>query len=100
MPTFPVTITESFIVWGKSYAEVQQACLSAELSGESNVLEFTAAQPFPMFGIAKDGAPQIITETMDLGTVSLVRAVARVDIGIGTKNADNNTGTKAACRLP
>lgn len=79
---------------GKSYAEVQQACLSAELSGESNVLEFTAAQPFPMFGIAKDGAPQIITEMMDLGTVSLVRAVARVDIGIGTKNADNNTWNK------
>ena len=79
---------------GKSYAEVQQACLSAELSGESNVLEFTAAQPFPMFGIAKDGAPQIITETMNLGTVSLVRAVARVDIGIGTKNADNNTWNK------
>lgn len=79
---------------GKSYAEVQQACLSAELSGESNVPEFTAAQPFPMFGIAKDGAPQIINETMDLGTVSLVRAVARVDIGIGTKNADNNTWNK------
>lgn len=81
---------------GKSYAEVQQACLSAELSGESNVLEFTAAQPFPMFGIAKDGAPQIITEMMDLGTVSLVRAVARVDIGIGTKNADNNTWNKGS----
>ena len=79
---------------GKSYAEVQQACLSAELIGESNVLEFTTAQPFPMFGIAKDGAPQIITETMNLGTVSLVRAVARVDIGIGTKNADNNTWNK------
>lgn len=78
---------------GKSYAEVQQACLSAELIGESNVLEFTA-QPFPMFGIAKDGAPQIINETMDLGTVSLVRAVARVDIGIGAKNANNNTWNK------
>lgn len=84
---------------GKSYAEVQQACLSAELSGESNVLEFTAAQPFPMFGIAKDGAPQIITETMNLGTVSLVRAVARVDIGIGTKNADNNTWNKGGVPL-
>ncbi len=84
---------------GKSYAEVQQACLSAELIGESNVLEFTAAQPFPMFGIAKDGAPQIITETMNLGTVSLVRAVARVDIGIGTKNADNNTWNKGGVPL-
>lgn len=79
---------------GRSYAEVQQACLSAKLTGESNVPEFTAAQPFPMFGIAKDGTPQIINETMDLGTVSLVRAVARVDIGIGTKNANDNTWNK------
>lgn len=79
---------------GKSYAEVQQACLSAELAGENNVLDFTAQQPFPMFGIAKDGTPQIIDATMDLGTVSLVRAVARVDIGIGSKNADNNTWAK------
>lgn len=63
------------------------------------MLEFTAAQPFPMFGIAKDGAPQIITETMNLGTVSLVRAVARVDIGIGTKNADNNTWNKGGVPL-
>lgn len=77
---------------GKSYAEVQQACMSAELIGE-NVPEFTDQQPFPMFGIAKDGEPQSINEKMDLGTVSLVRAVARVDIGIGTKNANNNTWT-------
>lgn len=81
---------------GKSYAEIQRACLSAELAGESNVPEFTAQQPFPMFGIAKDGIPQIINETMDLGTVSLVRAVARVDIGIGTKNANNNTWSKGS----
>lgn len=80
---------------GRGYAEVQQACLSAELSGEGNVLEFTAQQPFPMFGIAKDGDPQFIDENMDLGIVSLVRAVARVDIGIGSKNADNNTWNKS-----
>ena len=79
---------------GKSYAEIQQACLSAELTGESNVLEFTDQQPFPMFGMAKDGDPQVISEAMNLGTVSLVRAVARVDIGIGIKNANNNTWTK------
>ena len=79
---------------GRSYAEVQQACLSAELNGAENVPEFTAQQPFPMFGVAKDGTPQIIHETMDLGTVSLVRAVARVDIGIGTKDANSNTWTK------
>lgn len=80
---------------GRGYAEVQQACLSAELSGEGKVPEFTTRQPFPMFGIAKDGAPQFIDENMDLGTVSLVRAVARVDIGIGSKNADNNTWKKS-----
>lgn len=79
---------------GRSYAEVQQACLSAELNGAENVPEFTALQPFPMFGVAKDGTPLVIDETMDLGTVSLVRAVARVDIGIGTKNADSNTWNK------
>lgn len=84
---------------GRSYAEVQQACLSAELTGESNVPEFTDQQPFPMFGMAKDGDPQVISETMDLGTVSLVRAVARVDIGIGTKNADNNTWNKGGVPL-
>lgn len=78
---------------GRSYADVQQACLSAKLTGESNVPEF-ATQPFPMFGVANDGAPLIINETMDLGTVSLVRAVARVDIGIGTKNANGNTWNK------
>ena len=78
---------------GKSYAEIQQACISKELTGGSNVPEFTEQQPFPMFGIVQDGTPQIINANMALGTVSLVRAVARVDIGIGTKNADN-TWTK------
>lgn len=81
---------------GKSYDEVQQACLSEKLTGENNVLEFTAQQPFPMFGVVKDGNPQIINETMDFGTVSLVRAVARVDIGIGTKNATGNTWNKGS----
>lgn len=79
---------------GKSYAEIQQACLSAELAGGSNVPVFSVQQPFPMFGIAKDGDPQVISADMNLGTVSLVRAVARVDIGIGTKNANSNTWTK------
>lgn len=84
---------------GRSYAEVQQACLSAELTGAENVPEFTALQPFPMFGVAKDGTPLVIHETMDLGAVSLVRAVARVDIGIGTKNTDGNTWTKGSVKF-
>lgn len=47
-----------------------------------------------MFGIPKGGTPEVIDETTDLGSVSLVRAVARVDIGIGKKDANTNTEQK------
>ena len=47
-----------------------------------------------MFGIPKDGTPEVIDETLDLGSVSLVRAVARMDIGIGRKDANANTWSK------
>ena len=76
---------------GKSYAAVQQACLSEEVSGN---LGFDTDNCFPMFGIPKDGTPEVIDETLDLGSVSLVRAVARVDIGIGKKDANTNTWSK------
>ncbi|EXY16978.1 DUF1566 domain-containing protein [Bacteroides fragilis] len=76
---------------GKSYAAVQQACLSEEVSGN---LGFDTNNCFPMFGIPKDGTPEVIDETLDLGSVSLVRAVARVDIGIGKKDANTNTWSK------
>lgn len=84
---------------GKSYAEVQQACLSQELSGESNVPAFDATHPFPMFGIVNDGDPLEISEGMTLGSVSLVRALARVDIGVGTKDADTDTWTKGPVKF-
>lgn len=74
---------------GRSYGEIQQACLSKELTGGNNVPAFNTDRPFPMFGVVQDGNPLVINETMNLGAVSLVRAVARVDIGVGTKNADN-----------
>lgn len=70
---------------GKSYAEVQQACQSTELAGLPAFGEIT---PFPMFGIAKNGLPIQVGENVDLGTVSLVRAVARVNVGIGDMNTD------------
>lgn len=78
-----------FRMVGKSYAEVQKACLSQIYDGESVVPTFDATHPFPMFGIPGDGTPIIIEEGTALGTVSLVRAVARVDIGIGTKQPDD-----------
>lgn len=76
---------------GKSYAEVQQALLS-----ESSELrpDFTANIPFPMFGIPGDGTAQTIGASLNLNSVSLVRAVARVDIGIGKKDTDANTWSK------
>lgn len=74
---------------GQSYAAVRQVCLSAE----ENIPVFDGNNCFPMFGIPKDGTPEVIDETLDLGAVSLVRAVARVDIGIGTK-MDANTWNK------
>ena len=40
---------------------------------------------FRCSGIPKGGTPEVIDETLDLGSVSLVRAVARVDIGIGKR---------------
>lgn len=79
---------------GKSYEQVQQACLSAELTGENSTPAFDTNTPFPMFGIVNNGAPILINATNPLGNVSLVRAIARVDIGVGTKNPDNNTWTK------
>lgn len=85
---------------GKSYAEVQQACLSRELIGESNVPAFDATHPFPMFGIVQNGDPLVISEEgMTLGSVSLVRALARVDIGVGTKSADADTWTKGPVKF-
>ena len=81
---------------GKSYAEVQQALLSE--SSEAR-LDFTAATPFPMFGTPKNGTPQAIGATLNLGSVSLVRAVARVDIGIGEKSANADTWTKNGVRF-
>ncbi len=76
---------------GKSYAAVQQVCLSEEVSEN---LGFDTNNCFPMFGIPKDGTPEVIDETLDLGSVSLVRAVARVDIGIGRKDVNANTWSK------
>ena len=75
---------------GKSYAAVQQALLS---ESSADLPAFTAATPFPMFGIPGDGAAQTIGTTLNLNTVTLVRAVARVDIGIGKKDANANTWT-------
>lgn len=82
---------------GKSYDQVQKTLLSEELSGANNIPSFDGSRPFPMFGVANSGNSIEITENMSLSDVSLIRGVARVDIGIGIKNADdtwNKNGVK------
>lgn len=70
-------------LYGKSDAEVQQACLSA---ATTDPLVFDATHPFPMFGVVNGGTSvQVQDGTVYNGTTELIRAVARVDIGIGTK---------------
>lgn len=85
-------------LYGKSYAEVQQASLSMATDVP---LVFDDTHPYPMFGVVNGGASVQVQEgTAYTGNTELIRAVARVDIGIGTKktNADGtvswtNTGT-------
>lgn len=85
-------------LYGKSYAEVQQASLGTATDAP---LVFDDTHPYPMFGVVNGGTSVQVQEgTAYSGNTELIRAVARVDIGIGTKktNADGtvswtNTGT-------
>lgn len=71
---------------GKSYQDVQQACLSASTT---EPLVFDGIHPFPMFGVVNGGASvQVNQNSVYTGVTKLVRAVARVDIGIGTPTTD------------
>lgn len=73
-------------LYGKSYEEVQQACLSTTTAAP---LVFDDSHPFPMFGVVNGGASvQVQDGTVYTGNTELIRAVARVDIGIGTKKTD------------
>lgn len=77
-------------LYGKSYAEVQQACLSMATDAP---LVFDDTHPYPMFGVVNGGASVQVQEgTAYTGNTELIRAVARVDIGIGTKKT-NPDGT-------
>lgn len=77
-------------LYGNTYDEVQQACLSAETTAP---LVLDAPRPFPMFGVVNGGASvQVQENTRYNGNTELIRAVARVDIGIGTKKT-NPDGT-------
>lgn len=73
-------------LYGNSYEEVQRACLSA---ATPDPLVFDATHPYPMFGVINGGTSvQVKDGTVYDSSTELIRAVARVDIGIGTKNTD------------
>ena len=69
-------------LYGKSYEDVQQASLSAV---EPGPLVFDDVHPFPMFGVANGGKSVQVMEGAVYNEAKLVRAVARIDIGVGTK---------------
>lgn len=71
-------------MYNKPYDEVQQTCLSAE---STSPLVFDEAHSFPMFGVVNGGASvQVQENTQYTGNTELIRAVARVDLGIGQKS--------------
>ena len=51
---------------------------------------YTADIPIPMFGVVNKGEGIQVKEGMSLGNISLIRAVARIDIGVGTYNGQND----------
>lgn len=74
-------------LYGKSYEEVQQACAS---EATADPLDFSTT-PFPMFGVIEGGkSVQVSQGSVYSGNTKLVRAVARVDIGVGTPKKDTS----------
>lgn len=68
---------------GSSYEVVQKACMSA---AETGPLTFSQENPFPMFGVLEGGKPIQVQQNTAISDIALLRAVARVDIGLGTKD--------------
>lgn len=71
-------------LYGDTYDQVQKACLSAETT---TPLVFDDTHPFPMFGVINGGASVQVQESAQYnGNTELIRAVSRVNLGIGTTN--------------
>ena len=76
-----------------TYAEVQAALKTGELDAAPAF----ADTGIPMFGFAGNSAdtPLLITKGMQL-SANLLRAVARVDVGVGTYNTQNGDWNKGS----
>lgn len=77
---------------GSSYDAVQKACLSAS---DLKPLTFYA-HLFPMFGVLEGGKPIQVKKNTVFSGIELLRAVARVDIGFGTKDPGSNSWNKGS----
>lgn len=78
---------------GMTYEEVQAALTSGELTAPA-----FAEQGIPMFGFAGNSpdTPLEITENMPPLSANLLRAVARVDVGVGTYSEETGEWTKGS----
>lgn len=68
---------------GSTYNQISQALY------EDARQRYTADTPIPMFGVVRKGEGIQVKEGMSLGEISLIRAVARIDIGVGTYNEES-----------
>ena len=73
-----------YTLYGNTYGEIQQRCLSGTISG--GPLSFDPAVGIPLFGVARRNVPFEVGAGTDIGEVQLLRSVARVDVGIGLYN--------------
>lgn len=78
---------------GQTYLQVRQKCIS--LAYTEN-LSFGSGSPFPMFGLVDGGKSIKIDANQVYEGIELLRAVARVDIGVGTKALESDTWDKGS----
>lgn len=67
---------------GSTYNQISQALY------EDARQRYSTDTPIPMFGVVRKGEGIQVKEGMSLGAISLIRAVARIDIGVGTYNEE------------
>lgn len=82
------TSPDLYSLAGKTYEQVQKACYSALSSG---ILTFGASDVIPMSGVVNRGQPVRVEKGETYSGIQLLRAVARVDVGIGTPVDGSNT---------
>lgn len=76
---------------GKPLSTVRSACLSQVSNAH---LAFDQFHPFPMFGLIKGGESMEVVRDATYDKIELVRAVARVDVGVGPYDGPSSSWKK------